>query len=97
MQGNTMIDPKAIDDLVKRLMDAVPPSLLDLKSDLQDNFRSALQGGLAKLDLVTREEFDAQLKVLARTRSKLETLEKKVDAMERGEAPQEGANDLPPG
>jgi len=91
-----MIDPKQIEDIVKGLMDAVPSSLIDVKDDLKGNFRTALQGGLAKLDLVTREEFDAQTKVLARTRQKLETLEKQVAAME-GSEKHEGSNDTPPG
>jgi BMFP domain-containing protein YqiC len=55
----------------------------DFMSDLKQNFRSLLQSTLSKLDLVTREEFDIQAKVLARTREKLEALEQRVAALEQ--------------
>ena len=56
------------DDLARRLSDLVPPGLRESREDLQRTFKSALQSGLAKLDLVTREEFDVQRAVLLRTR-----------------------------
>ena len=77
-----MIDLKAIDDLARRLNDLVPPGLKDARADLEQNFKATLQAGLAKLDLVTREEFDAQRAVLLRTREKVEALERAVAAME---------------
>jgi ubiquinone biosynthesis accessory factor UbiK len=77
-----MIDLKAIDDLARRLNDLVPPGLKDARADLEQNFKATLQAGLAKLDLVTREEFDAQRAVLRRTREKVEALEKIVAALE---------------
>ena len=77
-----MIDLNHIDDLARRLSGLVPPGLRESREALQENFRSVLQSGLGKLDLVTREEFDTQLKVLERTRSKLEELEKKVAELE---------------
>jgi BMFP domain-containing protein YqiC len=77
-----MIDLKAIDDLARRLNDLVPPGLKDARADLEQNFKATLQAGLAKLDLVTREEFDAQRAVLRRTREKVEELEKVVAALE---------------
>jgi len=49
--------------------------------DLERNFKSLLQTGLEKMDLVTREEFDIQVAVLARTREKLEILEAKLAEM----------------
>ncbi len=75
-------DPKQLDDLVGRLTALVPPSLQHLREDLEKNFRSVLQGSFSKLDLVTREEFDVQTQVLARTRQRLETLEQQVTALE---------------
>lgn len=78
-----MIDPSFIDDIVKRLSAAVPPSFQTFKADLERNFRAVLQSTFAKLDLVTREEFDAQAGVLAKTRSKLEKLEKQVTELEK--------------
>jgi len=77
-----MIDLKTIDDLARRLNDLVPPGLKDARADLEQNFKATLQAGLAKLDLVTREEFDVQRAVLLRTRQKVEELERVVAAME---------------
>ena len=77
-----MIDLKTIDDLARRLNDLVPPGLKDARADLEQNFKATLQAGLAKLDLVTREEFDVQRAVLLRTREKVEELERIVAAME---------------
>jgi ubiquinone biosynthesis accessory factor UbiK len=77
-----MFDPKAIDDIANRLAGAIPPGLNNLKEDIEKNFRAILQGALGKLDLVTREEFEVQKMVLAKTRSKLEDLEKRVAGME---------------
>ena len=77
-----MIDLNHIDDLARRLSQLVPPGLRDSQEELQQTFKSALRGGLAKLDLVTREEFDVQQAVLLRTREKLETLERTVAALE---------------
>ena len=73
-----MIDLNHIDDLARRLSQLVPPGLRDSQEELQQTFKSALQAGLAKLDLVTREEFDVQQAVLLRTREKLEALERAV-------------------
>jgi len=77
-----MMDPKILDDLSRRLADAVPPGLRALQQDLEKNFRAALQGTFAKLDLVTREEFDVQSEVLARTRMKVEALERQIAVLE---------------
>lgn len=77
-----MLNTKILDDLAKRLSDALPPSVKNVQHDLEKNFRSVLQGTFSKLELVTREEFDAQANVLARTRIKLEQLEQQVAAME---------------
>ena len=77
-----MFDPKAIDDIANRLVGAIPPGLNNLKEDLEKTFHAILQGALGKLDLVTREEFEVQKMVLAKTRSKLEDLEKRVAEME---------------
>ncbi|WP_225765044.1 accessory factor UbiK family protein [Stenotrophomonas sp. Marseille-Q4652] len=77
-----MIDLNHIDDLARRLSDLVPPGLRDSREELQATFKSALQAGLAKLDLVTREEFEVQRAVLLRTREKLEALEHVVTTLE---------------
>ena len=75
-------DPKSLDDLARRLADAVPPGLMALKNDLEQNFKAVLQSGLTKLDLVTRQEFDIQSGVLRRSRERLEELEARIAALE---------------
>ena len=77
-----MIDLRQIDDLARRLSGLVPPALREGREEMQDNFKAALQAGLAKLDLVTREEFDVQRAVLARTRGQLDELRALVDRLE---------------
>jgi ubiquinone biosynthesis accessory factor UbiK len=73
---------ESIENLVKKLADAVPQGLKSVREDLEQNFRSVLQSGLSKLDLVTREEFEVQEAVLAKTRQKLDMLEAKLKEME---------------
>ena len=77
-----MIDLGHIDDLARRLSGLVPPSVRESREDLQENFKAVLQGGLSKLDLVSREEFEVQRAVLLRTREKLEALEQAVQWLE---------------
>jgi hypothetical protein len=77
-----MIDPKILDDLSKRFAETVPAGFRQMQADLEKNFHAVLQATFAKLDLVTREEFDVQQGVLARTRAKLEALEKQVAELE---------------
>ena len=55
-----MIDPKTFDDLAKRFTEALPPSFRQFQTEMEKNFHAALQAAFAKLDLVTREEFDVQ-------------------------------------
>ena len=77
-------DPRSLDELARKLADSVPPGLTALKNDLEQNFKAVLQGGLAKLDLVTRQEFDIQAGVLRRSRERLEELERRLAALEKG-------------
>jgi BMFP domain-containing protein YqiC len=78
MNPQRMIDLAQLDELARRLSSLVPPGLREGREELQQNFKSVLQTGLGKLDLVTREEFDVQRAVLARTREKLEALERSL-------------------
>ena len=77
-----MIDLNHIDDLARRLSSLVPPAMREGREEMQQNFKAVLQSGLARLDLVTREEFDVQRAVLLRTREKLEALERQVAQLE---------------
>lgn len=72
----------AIDDLAKRLAASVPEGFTALRKDLENNFKAVLQAGLARMDLVSRREFDVQAAVLQRTREKLEQLEQRLAAAE---------------
>ena len=78
-----MIDLNHIDALARRLSDLVPPGLRESREELQATVKSALQAGLTKLDLVTREEFEVQRAVLLRTREKLDALEQAVATLEK--------------
>ena len=72
-----------LDDMVNQLLGSLPGGLRDLKADTEKNLRAALHSTLSKMDLVTRQEFDIQQGVLARTRAKLEALEKQVAELEQ--------------
>jgi BMFP domain-containing protein YqiC len=78
------MDTPRIDEIARRLMESVPPGVRALQQDLENNFRAVLRTSLTKLDLVSRDEFDAQMRVLERTRARLEELEKRVAEMEGG-------------
>lgn len=78
-----MFDPKSIDNLADRLSNAIPPGLHHFKDDMEKNVHALLQSALSKLDLVSREEFEVQKAVLAKTRSRLEDLEKRVAELEK--------------
>ncbi|MGY0613045.1 MULTISPECIES: ubiquinone biosynthesis accessory factor UbiK [unclassified Luteimonas] len=91
-----MIDLGHIDDLARRLSSLVPPGLREGREELQENFKSVLQAGLSRLDLVTREEFDVQRAVLLRTREKLEALEVQVAQLEARLAAGGAAQSMPP-
>ena len=87
MNAIAMIDLQHIDDLARRLSNLVPPAMRghgfeELRDEMQENFKSVLQAGLAKLDLVTREEFEVQRAVLLRTREKLDALQQTVAELE---------------
>jgi BMFP domain-containing protein YqiC len=70
------------DELSQRLMSLLPPGVEALTEDVKKNLRAVLSSALARMDLVTREEFDAQSALLSRTRMKLEALEKQVAQLE---------------
>lgn len=79
----SMIDIKSLDELAQRLSNSIPAGLNEIREDTEKNFRAILQSAFSKMDLVSREEFDVQTAVLARTREKLEELQTRLDALER--------------
>ena len=76
------LDPRQLEDLARRLAESLPEGLSLMKRDVEQNFRAVLQAGLAKLDLVSRQEFDVQAGVLQRTRERLEALEARLRQLE---------------
>ena len=77
-----MLDPKTLDDLARRFSESLPEGVREMQQEVERNVRSGLQSTFNRLDLVTREEFDAQTKVLARTRNQLEAMEARLSAVE---------------
>jgi BMFP domain-containing protein YqiC len=77
-----MMDSLRIDEIARQLLERVPPALRTIQSDLEANFRAVLRERLSKLDLVSRDEFDAQTRVLERTRARLEALEARLATLE---------------
>jgi BMFP domain-containing protein YqiC len=78
----SFINANGLDDLAKRLADSVPESLRAFGRDLEGNFTAVLQAQLAKLDLVTRQDFDVQAAILERTQAKLAAIETRLKELE---------------
>ena len=78
----SFIGSKGLDDLARRLADSVPEPVRSFGRDLEGNFKAVLQAQLAKLDLVSRQEFDVQAALLARTQAALATLEARLKELE---------------
>lgn len=76
------MDTKVIEELARKLAESVPPGVRALQADMERNFRALLESGLAKMNLVTREDFDVQQRVLERTREKLTALEARLAELE---------------
>jgi BMFP domain-containing protein YqiC len=90
-------------DFLQQISSHLPPGLVGLQEDFQKNIKATVTASLAKLNLVTREEFDVQAAVLARTRARLDMLETRVDELEKLLLPERpsahaapAANDDPP-
>lgn len=77
-----MLDPKQLDEFARRFAENLPGGLREFQQELERNARTAMQGAFSRMDLVTREEFDAQTKVLARTRALLEDMQARVEELE---------------
>jgi len=77
-----MIDNQTINRISEQINQLLPPGLQQVKSDFDERLKSLLQQQLASYEIVSREEFDIQAKVLARTREKLEKLEARLNEIE---------------
>lgn len=76
-----MFDPKQFDEVAKKLFASLPVSLQNFEKEIQQKFKEVLQSAFTRMDLITRDEFDVQTKVLARTREKLDALQAQVDEL----------------
>ena len=76
-----MIDLRTIDELTRKLGEALPPGVIQAKDELENQFRTVLTGAFERMNLVGREEYDTQCAVLEDTRAKLEALEKRLDEL----------------
>jgi hypothetical protein len=78
-----MLNPKQIEEVVVKLSQSIPEGVGQIPENLKAQLRATLTASLEKLDLVSREEFDVQSQVLAKTRQKLDAMEKTVAELER--------------
>jgi BMFP domain-containing protein YqiC len=81
------MNTKFIDEIARQISEGLPAGLAGMQQDVKKNIRTLVESTLSKLDLVTREEFDLQTEVLARTRRKLEALEKRLDEQKADKKP----------
>ena len=77
-----MFDPKLAQDMAKQFVDSLPAGAKAIQQEIENQLRQFLQQSFNKMDLVTREEFDIQTQVLAKTRAKLVALEETVKTLE---------------
>ncbi len=77
-----MINAEMVEDMVNKVENLIPEDLKAMRQDFHKNIKSILTAGLQKADLVTREEFEVQKAVLAKTRAKLEAIEKQLAKIE---------------
>ena len=77
-----MAGTQTLNDLLRGVVDALPAGMSDVRADIEKNLRASFNSTYARFNLVTREEFDVQSEVLARTRAKLRAMEEKVSALE---------------
>lgn len=80
------MDRNSIEELAAKLAEAIPENIKAARQEAEDSFKGVLQSGLEKLELVTREEFEVQQAVLARTREKLDALEARLAELEDAES-----------
>lgn len=76
-----MINAKKIEQLAEQITNAIPPGVKNMADNVEEKVKAVLQAKLTQLDVVSREEFDVQTQVLARTRAKLEQLEVIVEEL----------------
>ena len=78
-----MLDLRMIDELTRKLGEALPPGVNQARDEVERRFRSVLTGAFERMNLVSREEFEAQCRVLEETRAKLAELEERLEPTQR--------------
>jgi BMFP domain-containing protein YqiC len=78
-----MLDAKKLEQFAEKFSQSIPLGARAFKEDMENSFKQVLQSAIAKMDLVTREEFDVQKKVLAKTREKIVALEKVLAELDK--------------
>ena len=78
-----MIDLRTIDELTRKLADALPPGLVQRKEELESQFRTVLTGAFERMNLVSREEFEAKCALLEETLARLESLESRLESLQQ--------------
>ncbi len=81
-----MIKPQAVEDVVSKIGELIPQDLKTIRDEFHTNAKAVLVAGLKKMDLVTREEFDVQKAVLAKTREKLKMLETELKNIQNNQS-----------
>lgn len=77
-----MLDARIFDDMAEQLGKLLPPGVNEMRQDFEQNARSVIQSTLAKMDLVTREDFDVQVALLQKTSARLNELEERIKVLE---------------
>ncbi|MBU2883074.1 accessory factor UbiK family protein [Psychrosphaera sp. B3R10] len=78
-----MLDAKKIEQIAEQITNVIPPGVKTLADNVEEKIKTVLQAKLSQLDVVSREEFDVQTQVLARTRQKLDLLEKEFEQIKQ--------------
>jgi len=78
-----MIDNQTLNELTNKLSDLLPDSIKMMQDDVQKNIRAILESTLSNMHLVSREEFDVQVALLARTQETLRQLEKQLEQLQK--------------
>jgi BMFP domain-containing protein YqiC len=88
-----MLDPNFFDNLAKQLSSLIPSNVQHLREEFEKNVRATVQGIFSKLDLVSREEFDVQTKLLEKARNRIAALEEKINSYEAKIAPDDSKDE----
>jgi len=70
-----------IDELTRKLSDSLPPGVNQAKAELENQFRTVLTGAFERMNLVGREEYEAQCDALERVQKQLEALERRINEL----------------